>query len=239
VLPFGAGGFELVAKLVGHAVDYLLGGPTVGGANEVRLRRWLALPAPQLTLPHTHARYVVVATETTGSGSRRERLRAIGAAGVERMQIDLADCFMAELRLRRTVAEADRPLRGSRGQSPVADAEPALDMLDFLEYLGQAPLVAFAIEPARRSVERAVKSALGVPFRHPWIDLAALLSTLYPEDPCATLPAWLERVGLAAGAVQDPLGNAFATAQLLQVALVAADRAGLISAAHLMAKRSA
>ena len=238
-MPFSAGGFELVAKLVGHAVDYLLGGPTVGGANEVRLRRWLALPAPQLTLPHAHARYVVVATETTGSGSRRERLRAIGAAGVARMHLDLADCFAADLRLRRTVAEPDRPLRGSGGQTPVADAEPALDMLDFLEYLGQAPLVAFAVGPARRDVERAVKSALGVPFRHPWIDFAALLSALYPEDPCATLPAWLERVGLAAGAVQDPLGNAFATAQLLQMALVAADRAGLISAAHLMAKRSA
>jgi DNA polymerase III subunit epsilon len=229
----------LVAKLVGHAVDYLLGGPTVGGANEVRLRRWLALPGPQLSLPHAQARYVVVATETIGSGSRRERLRAIGAAAVARMQIDLADCFAAELRLRRTVAEADLTPPGSGGQTPVADAEPALAMLDFLEYLGQAPLVAFAVESARRDVERAVKSALGVPFRHPWIDFAGLLSTLYPEDPCATPRAWLERVGLAAGAVQDPLGNAFATAQLLQMALVAADREGLVCAAHLMARPSA
>ena len=229
----------MVARLVGQAVDYLLGGPTVGGANEVRLRRWLALPGPQLTLPHAHARYVVVATETSGSGSRRDRLRAIGAAGVARMQLDLADCFAAELRPPRTVTAADLPPRGSGGQAQVAGVEPALGMLDFLEYLGRAPLVAFEVEPARRDVERAVKSALGVPFRHPWIDLAALLSTLYPEDPCATLRAWLERFGLAAGAWHDPLGNAFATAQLLQMALVAADRAGLISAAHLMARRSA
>ena len=192
-----------------------------------------------MTLPHAHARYVVVATETTGSGSRRDRLRAIGAAGVTRMQLDLADCFAAELRQRRTVAEADLPLRGSGGQAQVADVEPALGMLDFLEYLGRAPLVAFEVESVRRDVERAVKSALGVPFRHPWIDLAALLSTLYPKDPCATLRAWLERFGLAAGAWHDALGNAFATAQLLQIALVAADRAGLTSAAHLMARRSA
>jgi len=229
----------LVAKLVGHAVDYLLGGPTVGGANEVRLRRWLALPGPQLALPHAHARYVVVATEATGSGSRRDRPRAIGAAGVARLYLDLADCFAAELRQRRTVTEADLPLRGRGGQAPVADGEPALGMLDFLEYLGRVPLVAFEVEPTRRDVERAVKSALGVPFRHPWIDLAALLSTLYPEYPCVTLPAWLERFGLAAGAWRDPLGNAFATAQLLQIALVAADRTGLTSAAHLMARRSA
>jgi len=229
----------LVAKLVGQAVDYLLGGPTVGGANEVRLGRWLALPGPQLTLPHAHARYVVVATETTGSGSRRDRPCAIGAAGVARMQLDLADCFAAELCQRRTAAEADLPLRGSGRQAPVAEVEPALGMLEFLEYLERAPLVTFEFEPARKDVERAVKAALGVPFRHPWIDLAALLSTLYPEDPCTTLRAWLERFGLAAGAWHDPLGTAFATAQLLQIALVAADRTGLTSAAHLMAGRCA
>jgi hypothetical protein len=84
-----------------------------------------------------------------------------------------------------------------------------------------------------------MKSVLGVPFQHPWIDLGALLTTLFPKDGCTTLPAWLERFGLAAGAWHDPLGNAFVTAQLLQIALVAADRAGLTSAAHLMAKRSA
>lgn len=229
----------MVARLVGQAVDYLLGGPTVGGANEVRLRRWLALPGPQLTLPHAHARYVVVATETSGSGSRRDRLRAIGAAGVARMQLDLADCFAAELHPPRTGTAVDRPPRGSGGQAQGAGVEPALGMLDFLEYLGRVPLVAFEVEPARRDVERAVKSALGVAFRHPWIDLAALLSTLYPEDPCATLRAWLERFGLATGARHDPLGNAFATAQMLQMALVAADRAGLISAALLMARRGA
>jgi len=229
----------MVAKLVGHAVDYLLGGPTVGGANEVRLRRWLASPGPQLTLPHAHARYVVVATATTGSGSRRDRPCAIGAARVAWLHLDLADCFAAELRQRRTVAEVDLPHGGSGGQAQVADVEPALGMLDFLEYLGRVPLVAFEVEPARSDVERAVKSALGVPFRHPWIDLAALLSTLYPEEPGTTLRAWLERFGLAAGAWHDPLGNAFATAQLLQIALVAADRTGLTSAAHLMARRSA
>jgi DNA polymerase-3 subunit epsilon len=229
----------VVAKLVGSAVDYLLGGPAVGGASEARLRRWLALPEPQLALPHAQARYVVVATETTGSDARRDRLTAIGAAGVTRTQLDLADCFAVELRQQHASAEAGNPLHGAGGHAPAGGVEPALGMLDFLDYLGRAPLVAFAAEPARRDVERAVKSALGVPFRHPWIDLAALLATLFPEDGCPTLRAWLERFGLAAGAWHDPLGNAFVTAQLLQIALVAADRAGMASAAHLMAKRSA
>jgi len=143
------------------------------------------------------------------------------------------------LRPPRASGEAGIPVHGIGGQEQPGGVEPALGMLDFLEYLGRAPLVAFAAESARKDVERAVKSALGVPFRHPWIDLAALLSTLFQDDECPTLRAWLERFGLTAGAWHDPLGSAFVTAQLLQIALVAADRAGLASAAHLMAKRSA
>jgi hypothetical protein len=57
------------------------------------------------------------------------------------------------------------------------------------------------------------------------------------DPPAAAEPTRATRPGAGSGAVQDPLGNAFATAQLLQMALVAADRAGLIFAAHLMAQR--
>jgi hypothetical protein len=57
--------------------------------------------------------------------------------------------------------------------------------------------------------------------------------------PAAAEPARATRPGADSGAVQDPLGNAFATAQLPQVPLVANDRAGLISAAPLMAQRNA
>ena len=229
----------MVAKLVGSAVDYLLGGPTVGGASEVRLRRWLALPEPQLALPHARARYVVVATETTGAGARRDRLSAIGAAGVTRLQLDLADCFAVELHSQRAGVEAGTPGRGGGDQAQPGGVEPPLGLLDFLEYLGRAPLVAFEAGTTRKDVEQAMKSVLGVPFRHPWIDLGALLTTLFPQDEGETLRAWLERFGLAAVARQDALGNAFATAQLLQIALAAADRVGSTSAAHLMAKRRA
>jgi DNA polymerase-3 subunit epsilon len=137
--------------------------------------------------------------------------------------------------MRRDGADPAIEFRG--GQTPAVGIEPALGMLDFLEYLGRAPLVAFEGGLRRMEVQRAVKSALGVPFRHPWIDLAALLTTLFPGNECTTRREWLERFGLAAGLWPGALCNAFATAQLLQIALVAADRAGLTSAAHLMANR--
>jgi hypothetical protein len=77
-----------------------------------------------------------------------------------------------------------------------------------------------------------------VPFQHPWIDLTGLLTSLFPKDSCPTRQAWLERFGLAAGTWPGALGNAFTTAQMLQIALAAADRTGLTCAAHLMANRS-
>ncbi len=227
----------MVAKLIGSAVEYLLGGPTVGGASEVRLRRWQALPEAQLTLPHAHARYVVVDTEAPGSGARDDGQLAIGAAAVTKTQLDLADCFATVLRRQRAGARSD-PSTESGRQAQGAGIEPALGMLDFLEYLGRAPLVAFEGRLRRAEIERAVKSALGVPFQHPWIDLTGLMTSLFPQDSCATRQAWLERFGLAAGAWPGALGNAFATAQMLQIVLAAADRAGLTCAAHLMASRS-
>ena len=229
----------MAVKFLGGAVDYLLGGPAVGGASEVRLQRWLALPAPQLALPHARARYVVVDREASRAGARGERLIAIGAAAVTRMELDLGGCFAAVLRQDRAGADADRPARGQGGQGQPAGIDSPRVMLDFLDYLGRAPLVAFDAAPTRRAVERAVKHILGVPLRRPWIDLAALLPTLFPNAGCATLGEWLGRCGLAAGARPGAIGDAFATAQLLQVALAEADRAGMICAAHLLERQAA
>jgi len=220
-----------------HAAEYLLGGPKVGGAAEERLRRWMSLPEPEPALPHARARYVVVDTETSGRDPRRDRLIAIGAVGVGRTRIDLVDCFTTVLRQERASAHTNILVHGIGGQAQLAGIEPALGMLDFLEYLGKAPLVAFDAGFGRAVVERAMQAILGVPFRQPWIDLAVLLPVLFPNTRCTTRAEWIDRFGLAAGAWHDALGDAFVTAQLFLVALEAATRAGRVNAAQLTALR--
>lgn len=221
-------------KFLGNAIEYLLGGAKVGGASEARLRRWFALPGADLVLPHGRARYVVGDFETSGSGPRRDRLISMGAVVVAQMQVDLADCFTTVLRQERASANANILVHGIGGQAQLAGVEPAQGMLDFLEYLGKAPLVAFRADVARAVVERAMKSILGVPFRHPWVDLAAVLPALFPKAGCSTLEDWLVHFGLATGTWHDPLADAFVTAQLLQVALDAASRAGIVNARRLI-----
>ena len=80
-----------------------------------------------------------------------------------------------------------------------------------------------------------MRKILGAPFTHPWLDLAALLPALHPEAGCATLVQWLERGGLAEGLRGDAPASTIAVAQLLQTALDAATRAGLVNAWQLVA----
>jgi hypothetical protein len=199
------------ADFVRSALDYLLGGPAVGGPDEDRLRRWLALPGPDLVVPHARARYVVVASVA----ERRHRPVAIAAVTVERMQLDFSGCFGTTLRA-----------------SPGGDAKAA--MLAFLEFTQAAPLVAFDAGSERVRVERATKSLLGVPLRRPWIDLGVVLRALARDAPCASLDECTRHFGVAHAVREAPLGDALAAAQLLLIALDAAARAGAANARALL-----
>ena len=220
-------------------LDYLFGGLKVGGAQEVRLARWHRLPAADLGLRHDRARYVVVDTETSGVHMKRDRLIAIGAAAVTRRRLDLSDCFETVLRQDKASADANILIHGIGGQTQMGGVEPKAAMLDFLDYLGKSPLVAFRAEFDRTIITRGMKSILGLPFRHPWIDLAFLLPALFPKTESRSLDDWLAHFGLSGGERHHAVADAFATAMLLQIALVAAERESMGTAAQLIAMQKA
>lgn len=202
-----------------HALDYLLGGPAVGGREEERLRRWLALPPADLTLPHARARYVVVVPEA-GAGRLGERLVALAAVAVAQGRVAVGRGFAARLDSRPAPA-------GVPPASPPRSDTDAL--LAFLEFAGKSPLVALPTQTARPLVERAVRLTLGVPLRHPWIDLSALLAAAFPGAGCTTLAQWLDHCGLSDAWPPAARADPVAAAQLLLVALAAARRTGAAS----------
>jgi DNA polymerase III subunit epsilon len=222
-----------------QAVEYLLGGPKVGGAQEARLAAWRGLPEPDLRRPHAQIRYVVVDTETTGLDLRRDRVIAIGAAAVDHGRLHLSDCFETVLRQDRASADANILIHGIGGQSQLQGAEPRAGMLDFLEFIGRMPLVAFRAEFDATMLERTLKSIVGFPLRRTWIDLAFLLPALFPGTQCRTLDDWLDHFGLAGAERHHAVADAFASAQLLQIALSAADRHDMGTAATLVAMQRA
>jgi DNA polymerase-3 subunit epsilon len=222
-----------------RALKYLFGGPKVGGAQEHRLHLWRNAPKADLALSHGRQRYVVVDTETTGVDLRRDRLIAIGAVGVGSGRIVFSDCFQTVLRQDKPSAETNILIHRIGGQTQLAGADPKEAMLEFLEYLGKSPLVAFRAEFDEAMLGHGMRAILGLPFRHPWIDLAFLLPALFPGTECAALDEWLSHFGLAGAERHDALADALATAQLLQIALVAADKVGMTQATHLIAMQKA
>jgi DNA polymerase-3 subunit epsilon len=224
---------------LGGALGLLWGGPKVGGVQAERLVAWRKLPPANLRLPHVRARYVVVDTETTGLDMRRDRVIAIGAAAISAGALPLSDCFETVLRQEKSSANANILIHGIGGQMQLSGVEPRTGMLDFLEYVGKAPLVAFRAEFDRTMLTRALKSILGVPMRQPWMDLALLLPALFHGIECNSLDDWLAHFDIAPAARHQALADAFATAQLLQIALTAADRHGMSNAAELIAMQKA
>jgi DNA polymerase III subunit epsilon len=221
------------------AWDFLIGGPRVGGAQLDRYSHWQRLPRAPVGMPHSRLRYVVIDTETTGLDMRRDHLIAIGAAAIRRGKLPLSDCFEIVLRQEKASADENILIHGIGGQRQTGGMEPRAAMLDFLEYLGKDPLVAFRAEFDREVVERAMHSILGLRFRHPWIDLAFLLPALFPGTECRTLDDWLAHFGLAGGERHHAVADAFATAMLFQVALAAAVKEKMGTGARLLAMQKA
>jgi DNA polymerase-3 subunit epsilon len=221
------------------ALEYLVGSAKVDAALLRRYDDWRRLPKADLDLPHARARYVVIDTETSGLDMRRDRLIAIGATAINAGSLDLSDCFEIVLRQDKASANANILIHGIGGQTQVGGVEPQAAMLEFLAYLGRDPLVAFRAEFDRTVVERAMDSILGMPFRHAWIDLTFLLPALFPNSECISLDDWFEHFGLAGGERHQAVADAFSTAMLLQIVLVAATKQKMGTAAELIAMQKA
>jgi DNA polymerase-3 subunit epsilon len=224
-----------LARSLRKAVDYLLDRPLVHGELQQRLDRWRAVPAVDLARSHADTRYVVVATGAADGLPRQRRLAAVGAVAVSAGAIDFGDAFERVLKPQRSVADGAAAVQGMAGDGQQAAPEPGTAMLEFLEFVGKSPLVAYRADEHLSAVAREVRSLLGHPLELPWLDLAVLLDTVFPTANCASREDWLARFGLDYDAGRSTVGEAFAAAQLLQIALAAAERAGRADAAAIIA----
>ena len=225
--------------LLARSVDFLFGGPKVGGALGDRLAAWQRLPRAELDVPHAGVRYVVVDAETTGLDLHSDTLIALGAVGVQRGAIVLDDGFDAVLKQAQASTDANILIHGIGGATQLGGRDPAHALLDFLAYTGKAPLVAFRAEFDRVMLERAMRDVLGVPLGLPFVDLAVLLPALFQGTTCDSLDEWVAHFGGDIAVRHHALGDAYATAQLLLIALAAADAAGMESPAQLLAPQKA
>lgn len=182
-----------------------------------RLDAWRALPVPDPNGPTAASRYVVVDVETSGLNLAKDHLIAIGAVAIEGGRIHLADSMEVVLRQERVSTHDNILIHGICGTAQSEGMPPIEALLDFLEYLGKAPLIAFHVAFDQTMIDRALKTFLGLKFAHTWADLAYIAPALYPElaHSHRSLDQWMTRFNLSNYARHNALADALATAELM------------------------
>ena len=186
-------------------------GPELSQEQKRRLAAWK-------NLPEEIGRIVVVDVETTGLDPTRDALISIGAVAVEEGRIALGQSFSVVLRQKDASSKANILVHGITGETQRQGLPPADALLDFLEYLGKSPLVAFHVAFDETSIRRAMKEYLGLNFRHRWLDLAYVLPALMPNLNLKTLDDWVQYFSIVIEERHNALCDALATAELLLIA---------------------
>jgi DNA polymerase-3 subunit epsilon len=190
--------------------------PALPSGLAERLQVWQAQAAPSLYQAHYQTRYVVLAIAAQGLDPEAAgALQSLAALGLVQGRIGPEDAFHVDL----------------------SQARPE-DWLDFLDFAGKSPWVAYGVPFVGPFVETALRRALGLDVRPTWIDLASLLSELFRDGPPpgARAAAWAAHFGLAqpeTGARQV-VSDALTLARLLQRLLAAARARGLEQPADLI-----
>jgi DNA polymerase-3 subunit epsilon len=196
-------------------------------AGQRSRREQLRSDRETMVQPLALARFVTLDLETTGPRMLVDTIISIGAVAVTERSIHHADAFERVLRQERSSAHDNILIHQIGGQAQAAGDEPAVALLDFLDYLGGSVAVAFRAEFDATVLTRELEARLGVPMRTRFVDLAIVLPALFPDRENVTLDDWILDVGLPPIGRHHAIADAYASAQLWLLVLEQAARAGL------------
>ena len=196
-----------------------------------RLGTWRAIPAAPRSASVEHSRFVVVDVETSGLNLREDKLISIGAVGVVNGKIALGDSFYVVLQQQEASEKTNILLHGIGTAEQLKGAPPADALLDFLDFLGKDPLIAFHVTFDETMNKRALREYLGFSFKHPWLDMAYVMPSLNPllAKRYRALDDWIGHFGIRIDARHNALADALATAQLFQVAISQANNKEVVN----------
>lgn len=208
--------------------------PSLSSEQQARLRQ-LPAPAPLTEGPLRRQRWVVVDTETTGLNLNRDCLLSIGAVVIEDGAVDLGGCFERTLQYSSAKTHPSVLIHGLSPSTLAAGSEPKEALLDFLEFVGDSPLLAFHAWFDEHMLCKAFKDNLGYK-RHPLcLDVAQMAPMLFPEQVgrLAGLDNWVEHFGLHVEERHHASADALVTAELCMILFSQARRQGIDSPAQL------
>lgn len=211
--------------------------PTTPALDAASTARRAALVRQRFDLdqPLAGLRWCVVDVETGGLDAQRDPLLAIGAVVVEGGRIALDASLEVGLAQAESTAAENILIHGISGSVQRAGEAPHAALLDWLEFAGAAPRVAFHAGFDQAVLTREERMQLGLALKAPWFDAAVVAPLLFPDAAaqCRHLDDWLARFGIAVYARHGALADAYATAELWLVLQQAMRREGLTTARQL------
>ncbi|MFJ7285863.1 PolC-type DNA polymerase III [Pseudomonas sp. NPDC099000] len=190
-------------------------GPSLTGELQQRLQR-LPSAAELSECSLREQRWVVLDLETTGLNLNKDRVLSIGAVVIEDGAIDFSQQF------ERTLQCADMKLGPSvliHGLGPsaiAAGSDPGLALLDFMEFVGDSPVLAFHAPFDQHMLGRSLKDHLGYKLQHPFLDVADIAPLLCPQAHIRDtgLDEWIDWFKLEVFERHNASADALATAEL-------------------------
>jgi DNA polymerase-3 subunit epsilon len=193
--------------------------PALEPSLAARVRAWRALPESTLTGPAHATEWVVVDTETTGLWVQQDRLVAIAAVRVYGGAVWLGGAFERILRQAAELAPQNTLVHGIGNEMASAGQPPADALMDWLEFIGRRPLVAYHAGFDARFLARGCLAHLGFSPDLRWLDLARLAQGVWPASADAPLDRRLADHGIDIVLRHSALSDALATAQLFLTAM--------------------
>jgi DNA polymerase-3 subunit epsilon len=195
--------------------------PPLQPALAARLQQLAPRPVREQTLDDS---WVVVDVETGGLNPRVDPLLAIGAVTVIGNAIAMAPTCEVRLRQLEATASDNILVHGITTGQQLNGQDPAQAMLDWLEFAGGQPRLAYHAAFDRLALERASQASLGLKDQAIWLDLAVLAPLLVPRGPGFGRPLddWLAHFHIPVYQRHGALADAYATAQLWLALLPAA-----------------
>jgi len=180
-------------------------------------------------------RWVVFDLETSGLNMNRDQVLSIGAVVIEDGAIDLSQQF------ERTLLRVDHKLSPAvliHGLGPsaiAAGSEPVQALLDFMEFVGNSPLLAFHAPFDQHMLASALKESLDYRLEHRFFDVAEIAPMLFPQANLrqAGLDDWTAFFGLQAEERHNASADALVTAELAMILFSHARRQQIDSPAQL------
>lgn len=189
--------------------------PTLTAGQQQRLEHLMA--APELgECSLREQRWVVVDLETTGLNLTRDLVLSIGAVVIEDGAIDFSQQFERTLQRTEHKLGPSVLIHGLGPSAIAAGSDPVEALLDFMEFVGDSPLLAFHAPFDQHMLGRALKDSLGYRLQHPFLDIADMAPLLCPKAHIreAGLDDWIDYFKLQVGERHHASADALATAEL-------------------------